>query len=73
MTCSQIVATCDSACTDPICVHNCTQQGTPEGAQLHANVVACAESHGCTEEACVRASCGAEADACEGPQQPPQQ
>ena len=73
LTCRQIVEQCDSQCSDPLCVRRCGDQGTPEAAGLHNAVVDCAQRNGCTDEACLRTSCGPEADACQGPEpeQPP--
>lgn len=73
LTCSEIVTRCDAACGDPLCIQSCTQQGNPSGAQLHANVVACAQQNACTDEACIHEKCSAEANACEAdaPASPP--
>lgn len=71
LTCREIVEQCDAQCGDPLCVKRCGEQGTPEAAQLHDAVVDCAQRNGCTDEACIRASCGAEADACQGPEPAP--
>ena len=68
LTCRQIVETCDRECTDPLCVRSCGDQGTAEAAALHNAVVDCAQTHGCMDEACIRERCGAEADACQGPE-----
>ncbi|MBS1122570.1 MAG: hypothetical protein H6Q90_4798 [Deltaproteobacteria bacterium] len=67
MTCRQIVEQCDSQCTDPLCVRRCGDEGTPEAAQQHAAVVDCAQRNGCTDEACIQSSCGAESATCQGP------
>lgn len=65
--CREIVETCDRTCTDPFCIRNCTAQGTAEAQAQHTAVVDCAQRNACTDEACVRASCAAEASTCEGP------
>jgi hypothetical protein len=65
LTCGEIVTRCDSTCSDPICVQTCTQQGTPQAAQLHATVVECAKENACMDEPCIRTKCSKEADACE--------
>ncbi len=70
-TCREIVEKCDSACGDPLCVRNCTAQGTAEAQAQHTAVVDCAQRNGCVDEACIRASCAAEAETCEGPPSPP--
>lgn len=67
LSCREIVEQCDSQCNDPLCVRRCGDQGTPEAAQLHNAVVDCAQSNGCMDEACIRSSCGPQADACQGP------
>jgi hypothetical protein len=67
LTCREIVEQCDATCGDPLCVRRCGDQGTPEAARLHDAVVDCAQRNGCADEACIRASCGPEADACRGP------
>lgn len=68
LTCRQIVETCDRECTDPMCVRSCGEQGTAEAAALHNAVVDCAQTNGCMDEPCIRERCGAEADACQGPE-----
>lgn len=70
LSCGEIVAQCDAQCGDPLCVRRCGDQGTPEASRLHDAVVDCAQRNGCTDEACIRASCGPEADACQGPPPP---
>ncbi len=72
LTCAQIVETCDSTCSDPLCLHSCSNQGTAEGTQQHDAVLACGERNGCTNEACMRTSCTAEVETCQGPEQPPE-
>jgi hypothetical protein len=70
LSCREIVETCDSACTQPLCLHGCTNQGTAEAQQLHGALLGCGERNGCTDEVCMRASCAAEIDACQGPPPP---
>ncbi|MEO8553050.1 MAG: hypothetical protein ABI678_23920 [Kofleriaceae bacterium] len=65
LTCAQIVETCDSTCTQPLCLHGCTSNGTPEAQQQHDALLSCGEQHGCTDEACIRSSCPTEVDACQ--------
>jgi hypothetical protein len=67
LTCRQIVEQCDASCQDPLCVRRCGDQGTPEAAQQHTALVDCAQRSGCTDLDCIRASCPAEAETCEGP------
>jgi hypothetical protein len=71
LTCRQIVEQCDSQCGDPLCVKRCGDQGTPDAAQLHDAVVECAQRNACTDEPCIRTNCGPEANACQGPDEPP--
>lgn len=68
LTCRQIVEQCDAQCRDPLCVQRCGDHGTPEAARQHDAVVECAQRNGCLDEACLRASCAAEADTCQGPE-----
>ncbi|HEU0033749.1 MAG TPA: hypothetical protein VFQ53_24145 [Kofleriaceae bacterium] len=68
LTCRQIVETCDSQCSDPICVRRCGDQGTPEAAEQHTALVDCAQRSGCTDEDCIRTSCPGESSTCEGPE-----
>ena len=70
LTCAQIVETCDSTCTDPLCLHGCTSNGTPDAQPKHDALLSCGERNGCADEACIRASCPTEVDACQGPPQP---
>ena len=67
MTCAQIVESCDSQCTQPLCLHGCTNNGTTEAQQQHYALLSCGEKNSCTDEACIRASCPTEVDACQGP------
>jgi hypothetical protein len=68
LTCRQIVERCDAQCGDPLCVQRCGDQGTPEAASQHDAVVECAQRNGCIDEPCIRASCAAEANTCQGPE-----
>lgn len=67
LSCREIAEQCDSQCTNPMCVRACGNQGTPEAAQLHNAVVDCAQANGCTDQACLETQCGAEFEACRGP------
>jgi hypothetical protein len=67
LTCREIAEQCDSQCSDPMCVRRCGDLGTADAARLHDAVVDCAQRNGCTDEACIQTSCGADADACRGP------
>lgn len=66
LTCAQIVETCDSTCTQPLCLHGCTSNGTPDAQQKHDALLSCGERNSCTDEDCIRASCPTEVDACQG-------
>jgi hypothetical protein len=67
MSCREIVEQCDSQCGDPICVNNCTSQGTPEAASQHSTLVDCAQRNSCTDQACMEQSCPNEIGTCMGP------
>ena len=71
LTCRQIVEQCDAQCTDPLCVRRCGDQGTAEAARQHDAVVECAQRNNCLDEACIRTACAAEANTCQGPDEPP--
>lgn len=71
LTCRQIAEQCDSQCTNPICVRQCGNQGTPDAALLHNAVVDCAQRNSCLDQACLETQCGAEFSACRGPDQGP--
>ena len=66
-TCREIVETCDRTCSDPLCIRNCTAQGTALAQAQHTAVVDCAQQHACMDEACIHDNCATEAATCEGP------
>jgi hypothetical protein len=70
LTCREIVETCDSTCTDPLCLHGCTNQGTSDAQGQHDALLSCGERNGCTDEECMRTNCMPEWEACEGPAAP---
>lgn len=70
LSCREIVETCDSACTQPLCLHGCTQQGHADAQQQHDALLSCGQRNGCTDEACMRESCPAEIEICLGPVPP---
>ena len=72
LTCREIVEQCDANCSDPLCLHRCSPQGTPEGRAQHEALLECGERAGCTDEACMRSSCPSELTACMGPDAPAQ-
>ena len=67
LTCREVVEQCDSQCGDPICLNNCTGQGTPDAASQHAALLDCGQRNGCTDQACMEQSCPNEISACMGP------
>jgi len=66
LSCKEIVETCDANCSDPLCLHNCTGQGTPDARAQHGALLECGQQHGCVDEDCMRASCPGQIDACWG-------
>ena len=66
-TCRTIVTDCDSQCTTPFCLRDCTARGTPEAQQQHNALLDCAQRNACTDEPCIRTNCPSESAACEGP------
>ena len=66
--CREIVETCDKECTQLMCLHACTRNGTTEAAQQHDALLSCGQNHGCVDEACMRSNCTAEIDVCMGPE-----
>lgn len=71
LTCREILETCDSACTQPFCLHGCSNQGTTEASEQHETLLACGERNGCVDEECMRAACPAEIETCFGGPIPP--
>ncbi|MBA3396652.1 MAG: hypothetical protein H0T89_28735 [Deltaproteobacteria bacterium] len=71
LTCREIVETCDSACSDPLCLHRCSPQGIPEARAQHDALLSCGENHGCTDEECMRTNCPTELETCLGPDPQP--
>ena len=63
-TCKQVVESCDSQCSTGICLNACTNQGSPEGARLHAQLIQCAAANRCVDDNCTRAVCNGEVRAC---------
>jgi hypothetical protein len=66
LSCAEIVEQCDANCGDPLCLNQCTSQGNQEGAGKHAALLDCGQRNSCTDEACMKASCPNEIDACMG-------
>ena len=71
LSCREIVEQCDRECTDPLCLNNCTGQGTPEAAPQHAALLDCGQRNGCSDEDCMRANCPQEIETCMGPEPAP--
>lgn len=70
MTCAQIAEQCDAQCSNPLCLHGCSNQGTAEAAQQHDAVLSCGERNSCMDETCMRTNCEAEMTVCQGAPQP---
>jgi hypothetical protein len=66
LSCREIMEQCDSACTQPFCLHGCTNQGTPEAQPQHDALLSCGERNGCTDEECMRTNCMGEFETCQG-------
>ncbi|MGE0545726.1 MAG: hypothetical protein AB7O24_11355 [Kofleriaceae bacterium] len=66
LSCREIVETCDTSCSDPLCLHQCSPQGTPDARAQHDALLDCGQRNGCADETCMRASCPSEIDACMG-------
>lgn len=66
LSCREIMESCDSACTQPFCLHGCTNQGTAEAAEQHEALLGCGERNGCIDEECMRANCMGEFETCQG-------
>ena len=62
--CREIVEQCDATCTDPLCLHQCTSQGTEEAQGYHAALLDCGQRSSCTDQACMEASCPTEISTC---------
>lgn len=67
LSCKEIVEQCDSQCSDPLCLHRCTPQGTEEARAQHDALLDCGQRNGCSDQDCMEQSCGAEIQACMGP------
>jgi hypothetical protein len=71
LTCRQIAEQCDVNCTDPMCLRACGNQGTPDAAALHNAVIDCGMRNSCMDQTCLETQCGAEFNACKGPDPAP--
>jgi len=68
LSCREVVETCDKECTQIMCLHACTNNGTAEAAAQHDALLSCGEKNGCTDEDCITANCRPEVDTCMGPE-----
>ena len=68
LSCREIVEQCDSQCSDPLCVHRCTPQGTEDARAQHTALIDCGQRNGCTAQDCMEQNCSAEIAACMGPE-----
>lgn len=71
LTCREIAEQCDSQCSDPLCLNNCTSQGTAEAAPQHAALLDCGQRNGCSDQSCMQANCPQEIQTCMGPDAAP--
>jgi hypothetical protein len=69
LTCKEIVEQCDAQCSDPLCLHQCTPQGTDEARSQHDALLDCGQRNGCTAQDCMEQNCTAEIQTCMGPAQ----
>lgn len=71
LSCKEIVEQCDSQCSDPLCLHQCTPQGTEEARAQHGALLDCGQRNSCTDQACIDQNCAAEVQTCMGPADAP--
>ena len=67
LSCKEIVEQCDSQCSDPLCVHRCTPQGTEEARGQHQALIDCGQRNGCSDQDCMEQNCSSEIQTCMGP------
>ena len=65
LSCREVVEQCDSTCSDPLCLHNCTSQGTADAQGPHGALLDCGQRNACTDQACMEANCSGEIAACD--------
>lgn len=70
LSCKEVVEQCDSQCSDPLCLHQCTGQGVPDARGQHDALLDCGQSHGCTDQECMETNCSTEIATCMGPPEP---
>jgi hypothetical protein len=51
-------------CRTGMCLQACSNEGNQQGGSLHAALIQCAAANQCYDDACTRARCGAQVDAC---------
>lgn len=71
LTCREIVEQCDANCSDPLCLHQCTPQGTEEARGQHSALLDCGQRNSCTDQDCMQQNCPAEITTCMGPTETP--
>ena len=67
LSCKEIVEQCDANCSDPLCLHQCGPQGTPEARGQHDVLLECGQRNGCTDQECMQQNCSQEIQTCMGP------
>jgi hypothetical protein len=73
LSCKEIVEQCDSQCSDPLCLHRCTPQGTEEARGQHDALLECGQRNSCSDQDCMEQNCSAEIQTCMGPAETPSQ
>jgi hypothetical protein len=71
LSCKEIVEQCDANCSDPLCLHQCGPQGTPEARGQHDVLLECGQRNGCTDQDCMQQNCSQEIQTCMGPAETP--
>lgn len=71
LTCKEIVEQCDASCSDPLCLHQCTPNGTDEARGQHDALLECGQRNGCSAQDCLEQNCSAEIQTCMGPAETP--
>lgn len=71
LSCKEIVEQCDSQCSDPLCIHRCTPQGTEQARDEHQALIDCGQRNSCSDQDCMEQNCSAEIQTCMGPTEAP--
>jgi hypothetical protein len=66
LSCREIVEQCDTQCSDPLCLHGCSNQGHADGAAQHGALLDCGQRNSCTDQECMQTNCPTEIQACMG-------